>query len=305
MATHSKGTRALFWMVGATMALALAGCAGAPRSGSEEAAGAIQLRHTPPERVQSMVVQGEEELLAGRYQNALSTFSTVMKAEPDNRRARLGMAETHLAMGNADLALKGFEALLEMGGDPRFLQGKGIALAQQGKAVPAEQALASAVAADPSLWRSWNALGRVFDAQRNWERADAAYRRALEINPPAAEVYNNLGYSLLLRGRYAEAMGQFDLALRHAPGLAAAQDNLALANALQGQYERALAAVPAERTPAAMNNIGFAAMTRGDYGTAETYLIKAVQDSSRHFGTANENLRWLTYLRKNAPARAD
>ncbi|MBP2316717.1 tetratricopeptide repeat protein [Azospirillum soli] len=285
-------------MAGVTVALALTGCAGLTRSADQ--AGAIQLRQTTPERVEGLIAQGEEELRNGLHQNALSTFSTAMKAEPDNRRARLGMAEAHLAMGNADLALKGFEALpADMRNDPQVLQGRGIALAQQGKAGAAEQVLAAAVAADPSLWRSWNALGRVSDAQRNWDRAEASYRRALEINPSAAEVYNNLGYSLLLRGRYAEAIGQFDQALRHAPGLTAAQDNMSLANALMGQYDRALAAVPAERTPTALNNAGFAAITRGEYGTAESYLIKAVQDSSRHFGTANENLRWLTYLRKN------
>lgn len=284
-------------------ALMASGCAG-PR----EVAPAldVNVRQVAPDRVDAMLAQAEADLAERRLQNALSGFSAVLKAVPDNLRARAGIAETYLAMGQGDLALKAYAAWpAEEAEQPHILQGRGIASLLTGSAELAEPPLYKAVEADPSLWRSWNALGLIHDRKRDWAEADRCYERATQANPKAAESYNNWGYSMLQRGDYARSIPLLQTALQNDAALEAARNNLALAGALQGRYEGALAAVPADTMPVALNNVGYAALLRGDYSSAETYLTRAVQTSPRHFERAYENLRWLKYVRGGGTGGAE
>ena len=108
----------------------------------------------------------------------------------------------------------------------------------------------------------------------------------------------------LQRGEHAKSVPLFQKALQVDPTLEAARNNITLAGALQGRYEGALASVSADTMPVALNNIGYVALLRGDYPSAETYLTRAVQTSPRHFERAYENLRWLNYVRGTGPAKA-
>lgn len=287
---------ALIWL---PVILLAGGCSG----GLSTIGAPVALRQVPPPQLEAMLAQAETDLRERRLDTALNGFASVLQAEADNARARSGLAETHLAMGNGELALKAYEGWPgDAAAQPAALQGRGIAQALQGNTAAARQLLTEAVTADPSLWRAWNALGTLHDRQHDWRQADAAYQRALAAHPESAEILNNQGYSFLLRGSHAAAIPFFHKALQRNPKLDAARANLTLANALQGRYEAALASVPAEHLPVALNNVGFAALVRGDYPAAETYLNRALQDSARHFDKANDNLRWLAYLRGPAPA---
>lgn len=258
-----------------------------------------------PDQRDALLAQAEADLRERRLEAALNGFSSVQKALPNNARAQTGMAETYLAMGNAELALKTYAALPQHAAEqPQALQGRGIAALLLGDEAAALQYLSRAVEADPSLWRAWNTLGMLHARTRNWAQADVSYQRAAQANPGAAEIHNNHGFSLIQRGDYAAAIPLLTQALKIDPAMEAARNNLTLATALQGRYETALAAIPSEALPVALNNIGYAAMMRRDYPTAESYLTRAVQSSPRHFAQANENLRWLTYLRGTAPEDA-
>jgi len=294
-----KRWRHLFVLVPAIMVVG--GCTTTARG--PEAPLDLAARQVPADQMEALLAKAEADLRERRLESALNGFTSVLKASPDNARAQAGLAETHLAMGDGEMALRAFDGVAgPLAGQPHVLQGRGLAHLLVGNPAAAQPLLTRAVEADPSLWRAWNALALLADRQRNWAQADAAYQRAKEAAPAAAEVYNNHGYSLLQRGQHAAAVPLFQQALLLDPSLEPARNNLTLAGALQGRYEGALAAVPAENIPVALNNVGFAALLRGDYPAAETYLSRAVQSSPRHFERANENLRWLTYLREGAPA---
>jgi Flp pilus assembly protein TadD len=281
----------------AVCAVALvAGCAGVGDSGAGSRGGpGIVLA---PGQIEGTLAQAAADQRDRRLDKALSGYLAVLTTDPGNTRARDGAADTCLAMGNAGLALKMYDsAPSDQAERPQALQGRGLALLQAGGDEAARDLLVRAVNADPSLWRSWNGLALLHDRQHEWVQADAGYRSAADANPEAAEVFNNWGYSLLQRGDRDAAIAYFQQALRIDPALEAAGNNLVLAMALQGQYERALAASPAAGLPVALNNVGFAAIVRGDYDSAETYLVRAVQASPRYFERASENLRWLNYLR--------
>jgi Flp pilus assembly protein TadD len=203
------------------------------------------------------VLSGELSLAKGRYADALATFK---RAEsPSTTRARA-------------------------------LQGEGIALSLLNRSAEALAMLEGAVAEDPSAWRAWNALGSEYDSRRDFTRAETAYDHALSGSNGAASVINNRGFSRLLQGRLDEAVTDFVAALAKKPDLAAARTNLRLALAMKGEYDRALAGGAATDEAVRLNNAGFAAMLRGDYGRAEELLTQAMKLRGEYYGRASANL---------------
>lgn len=242
--------------------------------------------------------RAEQDLRRGRPEVASKGFAAALKERPADLRSRAGLAESYLAMGRGDAATAVYAGWPSGEAEaPQVTQGRGLAALLAGDTAAAEALLSRAVNADPSLWRAWNALGLLHDRSRDWDQADHCWRQALAVRPDAATVHNNRGYSLLRRGRHADAAEALRKARELDPTLGEAQGNLVLAHALDGGYDRALATVPSEALPEALNNVGVAALLRGDYASAEAYFLRAIQDSPRHFERAHENLRWLRHLK--------
>jgi Flp pilus assembly protein TadD len=214
--------------------------------------------------------------------------------DPHDMPATLGLAESLLALGEYPSAIAAFKLLSD---DPArraaALQGQGVALLALGHADEAGPLLLEAVKADPGSWRAWNALGQYYDGRQEWQLALAAYQQSLASGGTAV-VLNNMGMSLMLQKRYAEAGARFQTALRASPGLASARNNLRLALAWQGRYEDA-ASNPGrdEQAASVLNNVGYVAMLKGDYGPAQAYLLKATEVSPSFNKVAWDNLHLL------------
>ena len=156
------------------------------------------------------------------------------------------------------------------------MEGQGVALSLLGRSDEAFVMLQKAVAANPTAWRAWNALGGEYDARQQWGQADAAYERAIDGSQGAAIVLNNRGFSRLLQRRLDEAVKDFVDALRKKPDLSAARTNLRIAMAMRGEYAKAISGVAPDSEAATLNNAGFAAMLSGDYATAEDLFQRAM-----------------------------
>jgi Flp pilus assembly protein TadD len=222
----------------------------------------------------------EEALRQENYEVAVSRFRRVLQQDPAHAGEKLGLAEAHLGLGAPSEALKAFT---ELTGAPEVrpaaLQGKGIALLLMGQAQQAHEALREAVSEDRSLWRAWNALGRYYDFQRDWAKAQTAYEQAITAAPSPAVIYNNRGMSALSQSRYEEAVSHFTEALRLDSNLEIAESNLRLALAFQGNYAEAISGIGHDELPMALNNIGYIALLRGDYTRAEAYFLRAIETS--------------------------
>ncbi len=256
--------------------------------------------------LENVLEAAETALAEESYDAARQKFGRVIVSHPENARARLGLAEVHLAIGRLDQSLSTFKSLEE---EPsvraRALQGVGLGLLFKGNVEEAAGKLEQAVDEDPSLWRAWNALGRAYDLQNEWKRASESYAKALAAKPGSAIVLNNTGASLLMQKEYARAAEAFSKALQLQPDFEQAETNLRLALAWQGRYRQAVAGASRRELPSILNNVGYVAILRGDYERAEALLNQAMEASPSFNDKAWENIRYLETIKSQRRSQAE
>lgn len=247
----------------------------------------------------AILAAAEADTEARRFQLAYQRLARLNAETGTTGRARYLMAEVLLGLDRPKEALARFEeAQREESWRVRAWQGMGLSLLAMGNTSAAITQLNSALQADPSLWRSWAALGRAYDNEKRWIESAAAYEKCLAHSPHPAMTANNLGMSLLLQKRYAEAAYQFEKAMAEDPTLETARSNLRIALAWQGRYSEALAGLGFSGGADALNNVGYVAMLRGDYSEAQQYFSQALESSPTYHGGAAMNLEALRLLVK-------
>jgi Flp pilus assembly protein TadD len=264
-------------------------------------------RADPAVAASSLVPQIQRALDEQRLVDAGQLLDQATLSEDRDPRLFICAGLLGLARGRYAEALASFkevEATPGLQGDA--LEGEGLALSLLERSDEAFAVLQKAVAAKPSAWRAWNALGSEYDARQRWAEADAAYDRAIEVSGRAPIALNNRGFSHMLRGRLDDAVRDFVEALGKKPDLAAARTNLRLAMALRGEYDRAVAGAPQDSEAAVLNNAGFAAMMRGDYPQAESLFQRAMAAKGEFYSRAAANLQLARSMksRSEAPIKA-
>jgi Tfp pilus assembly protein PilF/SAM-dependent methyltransferase len=145
-------------------------------------------------------------------------------------------------------------------------------------------------------------LGLALRAQGKVAEAAASFRRALAINPDAAETHSNLGNVLMEQGHVAAAANAYGRAVALNPGLAALHANLGDALWAQGKlaeaeasHNQALALEPGNADT--LKSLALLALARGDAGLAMRRIHDAVlrDDSPRShriFADIVQGLSW-------------
>ena len=166
-------------------------------------------------------------------------------------------------------------------------------LLDQGLDRAAVVAFERAAQANPSASTLYR-LGTLLARTGETSRAQAAYERALALQPDLAEAHNDLGTLLARGGDLVGAIGRFRQALSATPDYPDALNNLGYALLLTGQgqearslYERALALQP--DFPEALNNLGLLYGRAGDLGAAERYFREALA-RRQNYGEAANNV---------------
>lgn len=126
----------------------------------------------------------------------------------------------------------------------------GAAYLQQAKYEIALSEFNQATQIDPSYALAFNGLGLVYAALGEDAKADANYKKAIQLQPRSSESQNNYGSFLCSRKRYDESIPYFLEAVK---------------NPLYGTPHLAYA------------NAGICSARKNDIKSAEAYLIKALQ----------------------------
>ena len=233
-----------------------------------------------------------QALQAGRLEQARLVLDTAVNAgasgeEVDRLRAELAFRSGHWAA-----ARQGYERLAaQHPGESLTLERAGIAAFQLGEYSRSAAALKAATALPGATWRAWNARGAVADKRRDWDDADQAYAKALELGPERAETLNNYGWSLLLRGRWVEALEQLERAGRIDPKSKRIANNLELARAaLANDLPKRASGETEAEWAARLNDAGVLAAASGDRRRAIAAFAQAIEASSKWFARAANNM---------------
>lgn len=293
---HSVPRRPGAWCLLAVL-LAAAGCS-APAPETKDVA-----VPTPAASSDQLLAAAEADIETRRFQLAYQSLTRLDQAALATSRAKLAAGETLLGLGQPKQALAEFQAVQsDETYRARAYQGMGLSLMALGDLTTAKDQLDRAVAADPNLWRSWMALGRVHDGNKDWAEAQSAYEQALAAQPDSPIVINNMGMSLMLQHRYEEAAQTFQRVLTLDPTMEMTRANLRIAMAWQGKYDEALIGTQAGGRADALNNVGYVAMLRGDQQAAQKYFSQALEISPTYHERAARNLETLKLLAKTKSA---
>ena len=169
---------------------------------------------------------------AAGFASALESFGEALRRDPKLAMAHAGMADVH--------SLSAY-----------FGNGTADSLSQA-----REHALA-ALRLDPELADAHISLGLVqLLADRDWDKAEASFRRAIAASPGNATAHHFYSTFLVIRGRREEAFRQFRLVHELDPLSPSACVNLGIATYLEGHggealklFEKALNLAPAFPSP--------------------------------------------------------
>jgi tetratricopeptide (TPR) repeat protein len=165
------------------------------------------------------------------WQNNMTLFTRAVAVTPNNPRALGGLADANLELGRYDDAVQLLQQALVV--DPRhgpamFALGRIAWL--RGDDVTAEKYFVQALSIQPR-YDIWLHLASVEMHRNQVDKAEAAVRQALAMNPNGAAAHAALGTILLAKGDRAAAAAEFQEELRIYPQSEVAQVGLARATA--------------------------------------------------------------------------
>ncbi|WP_411883849.1 tetratricopeptide repeat protein [Polaromonas sp. YR568] len=190
----------------------------------------------------------------GRLDDARTAYLQFLQAEAGHADALHMLGVVHLQRREPAEAEKRIRQALALEEKAALFANLGNALKDQRRLDEAEAAFRRALLLDPDDASTHNNLGVLLKEGRRPDEAEAAYRRALTLRPDYAEALNNLANLLRKSGRLDEAEAAYRRALELRPDYAEALNNLGvlLKNSRHTQDERDGAAAPrdaAQATP--------------------------------------------------------
>ncbi|MBW1828454.1 MAG: tetratricopeptide repeat protein, partial [Deltaproteobacteria bacterium] len=151
---------------------------------------------------------------------------------------------------------------------------------------------------DPQSLTGHMGIGTLYDQQGDNQKAEASYRKALEIKDDFAPAANNLAWILLKNGgNIDEALGLAQIAKEQMPRNPSVMDTLGWLYYLKGSYLNAIAELQDSLAlepdnPVINYHMGMAYFKNGQTDTAKQFLEKALK-IDQNFNEAENALRTL------------
>jgi Flp pilus assembly protein TadD len=250
------------------------------------------------EQIAALSDKMNEEAEAGDCENAMPPANQLVAIDENNVGALLVLGECNLNARDLASAKLRFEAANTPVKNERALRGLGAVAVLEEKPEDARQYLYEAIALYSGDWKTWNSLGYAEDLLENWGEAENAYRRAASLDAKIAAPLNNLGMSYVRQQRFDEAIVVFNDALRREPSLEIAHLNLRIAHAMKGDYATALAGADERERAVVLNNVGVAAMARGELDVAKRLFRQALDANPTFYDVAFNNLERAKLMSK-------
>lgn len=182
----------------------------------------------------------------GQYDLAIAAYKKVPRDHPSYHAAELGRAEVLRRDGRPDAAIEVVDQLVQAYPDLADVH------VAAGDLYRSQEQYADAVASydraitlldarDNPQWFVFYARAISHERQDNWERAEADFRRALDLNPGHPQVLNYLGYLMVEEGiNLDEALDMIERAVAERPESGYIVDSLGWALYRLGRYDEAI-----------------------------------------------------------------
>ncbi|RMD91794.1 MAG: tetratricopeptide repeat protein [Alphaproteobacteria bacterium] len=199
-----------------------------------------------PERVKILLLVAQ--ILEDQDQHALAIalYDQVPPEHPMFVEAGIGRANALFASGDEEGAVAALRALAaDHSGDEAVHAALGDTLRRLSRFAEAAEAYSAAIALieapQPSHWFLFYSRGICWERTGQWEKAEADFRKALELSPDQPLVLNYLGYSLVeRRERLDEALEMIRKAVQKRPDDGYITDSLGWAYFRLGRYDEAV-----------------------------------------------------------------
>jgi tetratricopeptide (TPR) repeat protein len=192
----------------------------------------------------------------GQYDLATAAYNAIPRTDPAFHHAELGRAEALRSAGRTEAAIEVLEQLAKSHPElPDVHRALGDILRAEERYDAAAASYDAAIAAlpveDPSQWVLYYVRGISHERADRWEKAEADFRKALELSPDQPQVLNYLGYSYLeMQTNLDEALSMIERAVAARPDDGYIVDSLGWALYRLERYEEAVA--PMERAASLM-----------------------------------------------------
>jgi tetratricopeptide (TPR) repeat protein len=181
-----------------------------------------------------------------RYDLAIDTYDLIPADSAYFHIAELGRANALDASGQPDEAIRVLQRLtVSHDTVPGIFVTLGDSLRRQERYAEAgvayDRAIALYATPDESQWQVYFARGITQEREKNWDRAEADFRKALELKPGQPQVLNYLGYSFVeMQRNMDEALGMIEQAVKERPDDGYITDSLGWVFYRMGRYDEAV-----------------------------------------------------------------
>jgi tetratricopeptide (TPR) repeat protein len=181
-----------------------------------------------------------------RYDMAIATYDQIPSDSPYFHIAELGRADALEASGRPEEAVEVLQRLtvshdkvpaifVTLGDSLRRLERYGEA------GVAYDRAIALFPEPHESQWQVYFARGITQEREKHWDRAEADFRKALELKPGQPQVLNYLGYSFVeMQRNLDEALAMIEQAVKARPDDGYITDSLGWVFYRLGRYDEAV-----------------------------------------------------------------
>ena len=163
----------------------------------------------------------------GQHERLVDICEKVVKAQPEDPALLFTLGDAYIRAGQSGKAIEIFSSLIRM--DPEselYFSHLGLAFIAAGDFDRAREAYEKSIAIDPeSAALVHHKRGVALSHYGHHEKAESAFRDAIQRNPGESLYYCNLGDVLVRLGRIEEAGAAYDEAVRKGPSSAAAYLN--------------------------------------------------------------------------------
>ena len=170
--------------------------AGLRPQGSMGARGIKITRNAVPARVHPLIAEGYEAFQAGDTQAAERAYRRVLRAQPRNRDAMLGLAAIAMTEGAFEEAAQIYLALLSLDPNDGVAQAAIISLHDNVDPLASETRIKNLLREAPEAAHLYFGLGNVFARQQRWAEAQQAFFDAYRLESDNADYAYNLAVSL-------------------------------------------------------------------------------------------------------------